>query len=155
MADDSGNADIKQIADQLSSVDELAQKSRAFGTVENDAARTEALQAELRGVRQVNALVEDVLSSLEKKKDDADVGIPALIFAIEECLLMRASSESLFRCRQCKLTIGPLDQDPEPGRAYPAPNTIYTLGWRFQRAGSYRSRGAGEAAASTTTSRRG
>jgi hypothetical protein len=115
MADGSENAGIKQIADQLSSVDELAQKSRAFGTVENDAARTEVLQAELRGVRQVNALVGDVLSSLEKKKDDADVGLPAPVLASGECSLTRASSESLLRCRGCKQTIGPLDPDPEPG----------------------------------------
>ncbi|KAI5858559.1 DASH complex subunit Duo1-domain-containing protein [Tricharina praecox] len=54
--------------------DEHLHRSRAFDapTAEADSSRDDALRAELRGVQQVNGVIEGVLSSLGKAKDNME-----------------------------------------------------------------------------------
>jgi hypothetical protein len=69
-------SDFRAVADQQpeDSADEHPQKSRTFvpSAVEHDE-RVEAQQAELRGVQQMNSVIEGVVSSLEKANKNMEV----------------------------------------------------------------------------------
>jgi len=83
--DDFHMSEFRAVADQQPEnfTDEPPQKSRTFGsTVEHDE-RVEAQQAELRGVQQMNSVIEGVVSSLEKANKNMEVShtISALLNA--------------------------------------------------------------------------
>lgn len=126
--------------------DEHLHRSRAFDapTAEADSSRDDALRAELRGVQQVNGVIEGVLSSLGKAKDNMEVrlfGLPPVTHVADHT----RSADRVFHRRECEQSLEPLDQDLESNRPHPAAAAVQALGRREQGTGEYPGRDAGEA----------
>lgn len=70
MADDNGDF---QMSDYQPPIGVPTPSSHPFGSVVEQDARMEAQQTELRGVRQLNSVIEGVVSSLEKANRNMEV----------------------------------------------------------------------------------
>lgn len=66
-----------QVSSHDSKAPEDRERSRLVGSIAGQDAREEALRAELTGVHQINTVIEGVVASLEKAKDNMEVASPS------------------------------------------------------------------------------
>jgi hypothetical protein len=103
-------------------------------------ARDETLRAELAGVQQINAVIERVISSLEKARENMEVSFSPIFLL--SCLgemvnQWEGTVDRFFDCRVGEYAVRLMDSDLEPDGTYSTAIAVGPLGGRYAGLGGH------------------